>query len=205
MNRESLNVVLDENVPSPSYVQPMMYQPQIPVSHLTPQYPLQQIPHSQHTHQMQQAIQIFHSQHTHQIQPNYQTVPQTRQPFRQIGNVSQVENSSLDVDEDNVFTMNMNLMPFFKKSFKGKFLSNKIEELQRNGGELSHDLTCKTVNFAMELLQKKNNGKLNFKSDKVEILHIVAQSLVLTFPIFKTEIREGENSLWEHVSIHLFN
>lgn len=125
LNRESLNVVLDENVPSPSYnvpspsyVQPMMYQPQIPVSHLTPQYhyPLQQIPHSQHTHQMQQAIQISHSQHTHQIQPNYQTVPQTsRQPFREIGNVSQVENSSLDVDEDNVFTMNMNLMPFFKE------------------------------------------------------------------------------------------
>lgn len=57
----------------------------------------------------------------------------------------------------------------------------------------------------MNILYRENNNKLKFGRQKMAILHIVAKSLVETFPKLKTPIRLKQNPELEHVSWFIFS
>lgn len=80
---------------------------------------------------------------------------------------------------------------------KGQMLARKLLDPNTL---VSHELECSAINYAMDVLYKENKNKLNFGANRNALLHIVGRSLVMTFPRLKTEIREGENVNWEHVS-----
>lgn len=48
--------------------------------------------------------------------------------------------------------------------------------------EITDDLHCSVINFAMYILKKEIKGKLNFGVRKQETLHRVPQSISETFP-----------------------
>lgn len=173
------------------------------------------------TSQAQAPMHLYQPQYIPQVTPEpyhyqvVQSVQEVRQPFREIGNIhsmqqptirqsfhesNQIEHDSESGNEAELFTKPMNLMGFFKNSFTGNLLVNQIESVPI-GEEVSHELTCKIVNFVMQKLLEICGGVLNLKRDKVDVLHNVAQSIVITFPVFKTAIRRGENWKWTHVRI----
>lgn len=123
-----------------------------------------------------------------------------RQPLREIQNVSHEHDDN--VGDGPFFIAPSNLMNEFKKTLKGSNIFGKIRDYNV---PLTHDLECQAVNFAMDLLLQSNGGKLNFGTEKIEILHNVAKSLIITFPRLKNEIRRNENPLWQHVNIQTFS
>lgn len=195
VSAERVNLVLNDSVPMPS-------QSQVPV-------------HLYQPPAMAQFVSPVHLQYQLVQSSMQQPIQDVRQPFREIGNIqssmqqpiqsvlqsNHIEHELESENEAELFTKPMNLKRFWKKSFIGNLLVNQMETAP-TGEEAIHELSCKIVNFVMQMLVEKLDGKLNLKRDKVEILHNVAQRIVITFPVLKTSICQGENWKWTHVTTY---
>lgn len=184
VSRENVNLMVNEN--SQPLVQPRQ--------NLTPtNFPIYQPPVLQT--QQYPTYSEYPRRVSYVEQPLNISVVQSRPPLRQMQNFVHEEEVENDLPRK-IFEAPSNLLPHFNKNLKGSFLVNKI--LDENT-PITHELECQIVNFTMDLLLKENKGKLNFGPNKVEILHIVGQSIVRTFPRLKNAIRRNENPLWQHV------
>lgn len=159
-----------------------------PTSNLvSPPHPL--TPIQINSNQMDQSSQ--HGRPPIQINSNQVNQnTQHRRPLQDI-NVANGQEQSF------IFDSAKDLSRYFFSSLKGTFLYNKANNPEV---PLTHELTCEVINFTMDLLLKDNNGKLDFGREKINILHIVGQSITKTFPRLASDINNNENPNWKHVS-----
>lgn len=95
-----------------------------------------------------------------------------------------------------IFDSPKNLLFYFQNDLKGRIIASK---LLNHEVEITHELECAAVNYVMDMLLVETGNNLKFGQKRNEILHIVGQSMVLTFPRLKTEIFPGEDINLEHV------
>lgn len=96
------------------------------------------------------------------------TPPPERRLLRPIENIQHNE----DINEDEIlFEKPSNLMSHFRKCLKGRLILN---QMNNENFVFDEDYKWKIVNFMVDLLVEENDQKLNFGTNKVQVLYNVA-------------------------------